>query len=85
MFQEINIMIETVNIKDISGEQFIQIPENFKLKGDKVYLKKFGDALYIIPFDNPWESLFDSLGEFSEDFMEYRIQPEVENRGGLDK
>jgi antitoxin VapB len=78
-------MIETVNIKDISGEQFIKIPANFKLKGDKVYLKKFGDALYIIPFDNPWQSLLDSMGEFSDDFMENRNQPNVENREPLDK
>ena len=78
-------MIETVNIKDISGEQFIKIPANFKLKGDKVYLKKFGDALYIIPFDNPWQSLMDSMGEFSDDFMENRNQPKLEDREPLDK
>ncbi len=77
-------MIETVNIKDISGERFIRIPANFKFQGDKVYLKKFGDALYIIPYDNPWQSLFDSLGEFSDDFMEQRNQPIIDNRDTID-
>ncbi|WP_148230051.1 AbrB/MazE/SpoVT family DNA-binding domain-containing protein [Marivirga tractuosa] len=70
-------MIEIVNIKDIEGEQFIKIPTNFKLKGDKVYFKKFGNAFYIIPFDDPWQSLLDSMGKFSDDFMENRNQPNI--------
>lgn len=70
-------MVEIVNIKDIEGEQFIKIPAIFKLKGNKVYLEKCGTGLHIIPIDNPWQSLLDSMGEFSDDFMEDRNQPKI--------
>ena len=75
---------ETINIKDISGLQSIEIPDNFKINDDKVYLKKVGNALYIIPFHNPWESLIDCVNEFSQDFMEARNQPDDQTRQSFD-
>ena len=63
---------EAINVQDISGSQVIKIPENFKINDDKVYLKKVGNALYIIPFHNPWQSMVESLEKFSEDFMDDR-------------
>ena len=66
---------EPIDIQDISGSQMIKIPDNFKINDDKVYLKKVGDTLYIIPFHNPWQSMVDSVNEFSEDFMNDRHQP----------
>ena len=71
---------EAVNIQDISGSQVIRIPDTLKIKDDKVYLKKVGEVLYIIPFHDPWRSLIDSVNEFSEDFMEDREQPEGQSR-----
>ena len=52
---------EAINVQDISGSQVIKIPENFKINDDKVYLKKVGNALCILPFHNPWQSMVDSL------------------------
>lgn len=82
---------EAVKIQDISGAQMIKVPENFKinddkvyLKDDKVYLKKVGDTLYIIPFHNPWQSMVDSVNEFSEDFMIGRQQPNQQFRDSFD-
>lgn len=66
---------ETIDIQDISGEQIIKLPENFKINDDKVYLKKVGNSLYIIPFHNPWQSMIDSLDDFSSDFMDERGEP----------
>ena len=53
---------EAIDIQDITGFQSIKIPDNFKIDDDKVYLKKVGNALYIIPFHNPLQNLIDSLG-----------------------
>ena len=71
---------EAINVQDISGSQVIKIPENFKINDDKVYLKKVGNTLYIIPFHNPWQSMVDSLDKFSEDFMDDRQQPGQQSR-----
>lgn len=75
---------EAIDIQDISGSQTIRIPDNFKINDDKVYLKKVGSALYIIPFHNPWQSLFDSVDEFSQDFMNDREQPAAQIRESFD-
>ncbi|HET7116608.1 MAG TPA: hypothetical protein VFI29_08965 [Hanamia sp.] len=75
---------ETIDIQEISGFQSIQIPDDFKINDDKVYLKKVGNVLYLIPFHNPWQNLFDSVNEFTEDFMNEREQPEKQIRESLD-
>ena len=71
---------EAINIQDIAGSQMIKIPDTFKIDDDKVYLKKVGNTIYIIPFHNPWQSMVDSLDNFSEDFMEDRHQPNQQAR-----
>jgi antitoxin VapB len=76
---------EAINIQDISGAQMIKIPDNFKINDDKVYLKKVGNTLYIIPFHNPWQCMIDSVNEFSEDFMDDRQQPNQQSRESFDR
>jgi antitoxin VapB len=76
--------IQAVDIQNISGGQTIQLPGDFKINDDKVYLKKVGNVIYIIPFHNPWESFFDSLSDFSDDFMSDRNQPPQQDRESLD-
>ena len=76
--------LEEINIQDISGSQVIQIPDNLKIDDDKVYLKKAGNILYIIPFHNPWQNMVDSLNIFSDDFMDSRQEPKHQSRESLD-
>lgn len=75
---------EKINIQENSGTQSIKIPANFKINDDKVYLKKVGNALYIIPVHNPWQNLFESIDVFSEDFMNDREQPSEQSRKSFD-
>lgn len=75
---------QTIDVQELSGKQVIFIPENLKIEDSKVYLKKVGDTLYIIPFHNPWQVMFDSLKNFSVDFMEDRGNQNEQNRELLD-
>ena len=50
------------------------------MPGKKVYVKKVGNAVVLLPVERPWETLFESLGEFSRDFMEEREQPPMQTR-----
>lgn len=75
---------EVTDIQSNEGRQAINIPENLKINDHKVYIKKLGNSLYIIPFNQPWESMFDSLGQFSDDFMEDRNQPAQQSRESFD-
>ncbi|WP_262512388.1 antitoxin [Adhaeribacter arboris] len=62
----------------------MRIPENFKIDDDKVYVKRIGNALYLIPFHNPWENLFESLDKFTPDFMGERNQVDNQTRETFD-
>ena len=75
---------ETIEIKNKKGFQTIRIPDKLKINDNKVYLKKIGNSLYIIPFHNPWANLIDSLNNFTPDFMTDREQPDIQKRESFD-
>lgn len=76
--------VEAINIQNKEGSQAIPIPDDLKISDNKVYIKKVGNALYIIPFHNPWQNVFDSLEQFTSDFMEDRNQPFEQARDSFD-
>lgn len=76
--------ITTIDIKDEIDNQKILIPNNMRIDDDKVYLKKMGNAIYIIPYHNPWQNLIESTESFSSDFMENRNQIDTQIRESLD-
>ena len=75
--------IEAVDIQQNSDGQIIRLPESFRINDEKVYLKKTGNVIHIIPFHHPWENMFESLAEFTPDFME-RNQPSQQYRESFD-
>jgi len=76
--------IETIDIKNNKGEQAIRIPKKMRINDDKVYLKKVGNALYIIPYHSPWQNLIESTESFTSDFMDERNQPIQQQRESFD-
>ncbi|MGI8538764.1 MAG: antitoxin [Rubrobacteraceae bacterium] len=38
-------------------------------------MKRVGEAVVLLPREDSWRTLYESLGSFSEDFMEERGQP----------
>ena len=63
--------------------QAVRLPKDFRFEGDSVTIKRVGKAVVLLPMHEPWETLFDALGEFSPDFMETRNQLPVEEREGF--
>lgn len=76
--------IETIDIKKNKGNQAIQIPKKMRIDDDKAYLKKVGNALYIIPYHDPWQNLIEGSEAFTPDFMEERNQPDQQIREPLE-
>lgn len=74
---------QAIDIRNMAGVQVVEIPANVKIDDDKVYLKKVGDVLYLIPFHRPWQSMIDSVSEFSEDYMVSRNQPDTQDRESM--
>ena len=64
--------------------QTICLPEGFRLDGDEVFIKRVGRSIVLIPKQgSPWQSLVDSLDQFSEDFMANRAQPRPQQREAI--
>ena len=55
--------------------QAVRLPKEFRFEGTQVYIKRVGNAVLLLPEEDSWQVLFDSLGLFSEDFMDSREQP----------
>lgn len=60
--------------------QAVRLPKAFRFPGTEVYIKKVGNTIVLLPMDHPWETLFASLSQFSEDFMNDRDQPSSQAR-----
>ncbi|MBX9257705.1 AbrB/MazE/SpoVT family DNA-binding domain-containing protein [Desmonostoc muscorum CCALA 125] len=72
--------MNTAKLTTDGTHQIVILPEDFQLTGTEVYIKKIGNAIVLIAKDNPWESLIDSLDNFSDDFMTSRDQPLLDTR-----
>ena len=55
--------------------QAVRLPKEFRFSGNDVFIKKIGNMVVLLPKDDPWSSLVDSLDAFTDDFMENRNQP----------
>lgn len=66
--------MKTAKLFQNGESQAVRLPKDFRFPGSKVFIKKMGNATLLIPTDDPWESLFRSFDEFSEDFMQNREQ-----------
>ena len=61
--------------------QAVRLPKKYRFEGDKVIIKQVGNAVVLLPYEDSWSTLFDSLEQFSDDFMaEGREQPESQAR-----
>ena len=77
-------MLKTAKLFKNGQSQAVRLPKEFRFEGTEVYIKKVGEAVVLLPFEHSWNTLFDSLTQFSDDFMEERAQPEMhQDREGL--
>ena len=74
--------METAKLFRNGQSQAVRIPKEFRFEGTEVFIKKIGNAILLVPYRESWQTLFDSLNQFSDDFMETRNQPEQQAREG---
>jgi antitoxin VapB len=72
--------MKTAKIFQNGQSQAVRLPKEYRFKDDHVYVKKSGNVVMLIPAKDSWDSLFDSLNKFSDDFMTERKQPKVQVR-----
>lgn len=75
--------MQTAKIFINGRSQAVRLPKDFRFSGEDVYIKKVGKMVLLIPKDDPWSSLINSLDQFTDDFMESREQPNQTQRENL--
>ena len=73
--------METAKLFQNGQSQAVRLPKKYRFEGEKVIIKRMGNAVVLLPCEDSWDTLFDSLEQFSDDFMEEdRQQPESQER-----
>lgn len=62
------------------NSQAVRLPRGYRFRGDGVVIKRMGNAVVLLPKDDPWQVMFDALAEFPDDFRPTRDQPEPQER-----
>ena len=62
-------MLQKAKIFNNGNSQAVRLPKEFRFEGKEVIVRKVANEVLLIPQDkNTWESWFDNLDKFSEDF-----------------
>ena len=71
----------TAKLFQNGSSQAVRLPKEFRLPGDAVKIFHRGNQVVLEPLELTWASLFASLDEFPEDFMDDgRDQPDMQKR-----
>src|SRR5262245_37624760 len=74
------LRMDTAKLFENGKSQAVRLPKEYRFRGNKVYIKKLGNAVVLIPEQDSWQSLVESVDLFSDDFMVERVQPETQDR-----
>ena len=69
-------MIQTAKIFQNGASQAVRLPKVFRFDADEVCIKRIGSAVLLFPKDKAWDLMAEAIGQFDDDFMTDRDQPE---------
>lgn len=72
--------MERAKIFQSGRSQAVRLPKEFRFNGSEVFVKRIGNAVVLLPMDDAWDSLAQSLDLFSDDYMIERRQPLEQQR-----
>lgn len=67
--------MDTAKLFRSGRSQAVRLPKEYRFDGEEVFVKRVGEAVVLLPREDSWRTLYESLDSFSEDFMEARDQP----------
>ncbi|MBN1437747.1 MAG: antitoxin [Sedimentisphaerales bacterium] len=76
--------MDTAKIFNNGRSQAVRLPKEYRFDCDEVGINRIGDVVVLYPQNSGWESLLRASGQFTEDFMADRKQPDkADRRPGL--
>ncbi len=73
-----SISTATTRVFQNGNSQAIRIPQNLRTEKKEFYIRKIGDIFIAYPTDDPWAPARQAIGSFSDDFMNERNQPSID-------
>ena len=64
--------MKTARIFSNGRSQAVRLPKEYRFDSEDVYIKKFDKIIMLIPKNDPWAPLINSIDKFSDDFMTSR-------------
>jgi len=74
-------MLATAKLFQNGQSQAVRLPKEFRFENLKeVFIKKINGMVILIPKSDKtvWDTMFDNLDNFSDDFMQTRSEPKQE-------
>lgn len=75
--------MDTARLFQNGRSQAVRLPKAYRFQGDRVYLRKMGKGVLLLPEEGSWEALEESVALFTDDFLTDRDQGTHEQRERL--
>ena len=56
------------------GSQAVRLPKDCRFEGDTVMTNRIGNIVILMPKDDPWRAMLDSIPMFTKDFLSQEIE-----------
>ena len=76
--------MRTAKLFQNGRSQAVRLPQEYRMPGKDVYVRKLDQMLVLLPKKNPWAPMVKSLDRFTEDFMSERKQAVVQKRASFE-
>lgn len=63
------ILVETAKVFTNGGSQAVRLPKDCRFPNDEVLVNRIGNVVILMPKDDPWQSMLQSLDLFTDDFL----------------
>ncbi|MCT7968196.1 type II toxin-antitoxin system VapB family antitoxin [Laspinema sp. D1] len=71
---------ETAKLFMSGKSQAVHLPQSYRFSGDEVVIKRLGNAVVLLPKEDPWQVMFDGIQEFPESLQIERDQSRTMER-----
>ena len=61
--------MEVAKIVSNGGSQAVRLPKNCRFDQDEVLVNRIGSVVILMPKNDPWAPMMQSLDMFTEDFL----------------
>jgi len=75
--------MDTAKLFANGNSQAVRLPKQYRFSGDEVVVKRLGNAVVLLPKEDPWQVLFDAISDFSPDLMIERDDGPCQDRDPL--